>query len=419
MKKEIKYYSHNLNIYCWDKSEIIVKSDKIKNKPFTSKQNKGTIKEYIISNYLIDKSRYKALSNNQIGPRVLIIGPRKSGGVQFSHVILNYALKLGYTPLFCDLDLENEITVPGGIGATLVDHLVPNDLLFDNGISYFFGDVYKKNGENMNWSLYEMQLIELGNACYEKLETDLQNWKRRMNIENKDNINNYLISPKPTLFASGMVVRCPIIDNGEHAENIYKTIIDKYKITNIYVIEDERLKNTFNNIINIIKKNINLELISRLVVDPDLNEEENRQRSIAKYLKGPFGNFGLRQIKLDLNEYKLIKIIPSEISSSMVPLGLKADLKMIFKIYSMKDEEELLNKLVCFVYLDEKEIQELDKEFEKNCNNYIETFAKATVSYFGFIKSFDKENNKITIFCPNDKPMHKYILVGNIKYDNN
>ena len=22
----------------------------------------------------------------------------------------------------------------------------------------------------MNWSLYEMQLIELGNACYEKLE---------------------------------------------------------------------------------------------------------------------------------------------------------------------------------------------------------------------------------------------------------
>lgn len=30
----------------------------------------------------------------------------------------------------------------------------------------------------MNWSLYEMQLIELGNACTEKLEMDLQNWKK-------------------------------------------------------------------------------------------------------------------------------------------------------------------------------------------------------------------------------------------------
>ena len=68
------------------------------------------------------------------------------------------------------MDLDNEISVPGSIGATVVDHLVPNGLLFDNGISYFFGDVYNKNGDNMNWSLYEMQLVELGNACYEKLD---------------------------------------------------------------------------------------------------------------------------------------------------------------------------------------------------------------------------------------------------------
>ena len=418
LKKEIKYSSRNLNIFCWDKSIIKLNSKKIKDKPFPSSQNKGIIKEYIIANYLLDKCRYESLSNNEIGPRILIIGPRKSGGIQFSHVILNYALKLGYTPLFCDLDLENEITVPGGIGATIVDHLVPNDLLFDNSISYFFGDIYNKNEENMNWSLYEMQLSELGNACYEKLEFDLQNWKKMMNIENKDNLNNYILSPKPTLFASGMVVRCPIIDNGEHAENIYKIIISKYKITHIYVIEDEKLKNSFNIIIKNMK-NINLDLISRLVTVTEINEEAKRQQSISKYFKGPFNNFGFKQIKLDLNEYKLIKIIPSEISSSMVPLGLKADLKMIFRKYTIKDEEELVKKLVCFVYLEEKDIQELDKGFETNPNHFLEKFAKATVSYFGFITSIDKENNKITIFCPNDELLHKYILVGNIKYENN
>ena len=237
-----------------------------------------------------------------------------------------------------------------------------------------------------------------------------------MNIENKNNIFN--ISPaKPTLFASGMIVRCPIIDNGEHAENIYKIIIDKYKITNIYVIEDERLKNTFNNIIKN-KININLELISRLVVDANINEEIQRQKSISKYFKGPFNNFGLKQLKLDLNEYRFIKINPSEISLSMVPLGLEADVKMVFKIYTINDNE-LLNKLVCFVYLDEKDIIELDKDFDNHPNHYIEKFAKATVSYFGFITAIDKENNKINVFCPCDQPAHKYILVGNIKYENN
>ena len=84
----------------------------------------------------------------------------------------------------------------------------------------------------------------------------------------------------------------------------------------------------------------------------------------------------------------------------------------------IKDEEELLKKLVCFVYLEEKDIKELDKEFDNDSNHYVEKFAKATVSYFGFITFVDKENNKITICCPFDEPQHKYVLVGNIKYDN-
>ena len=143
------------------------------------------------------------------------------------------------------------------------------------------------------------------------------------------------------------------------------------------------------------------------------------QKKITKYFKGPFNNFGLKQIKLDLKEYKFLRIIPSDISSSMVPIGLSADLKMVFKQYTIKDEEELLNKLVCFVYLEDKDIKELDKEFDNNSNYYIEKFAKATVSYYGFITLIDKVNNRITICCPFDEPQHKYVLVGNIKYDNN
>ena len=376
--------------------------------------------EYIIAHYFIDKLRYIALINNYLGPRILITGSPSCGEKEFCHTLINYSLKLGYTPIYCDLDLDNEISIPGSISASVVDDLVPNDFLFDSAISFFTGTNISNQTENMNWPLYELQLIELGNIIIEKLEYDCTSWKKKMNIlyENKENKISYISPPKPTLFASGLIVNCPMIENDEQGKNIYKTIIEKYKITTIYVIENEKLKNSFK---NIIKNNdeINLELISRLRDDSIVNEELKRQKKITRYFKGPFNNFGLKQIKLDTNKYKFLRIIPSDISSSMVPIGLSADLKMVFKQYTINDEEELLKKLVCFVYLDEKDIKELDKDFDNDPNQYVDKFAKATVSYYGFITLFDRENNKITICCPFDEPQHKYVLVGNIKYDNN
>lgn len=374
--------------------------------------------EYIIAHYFIDKLRYIALTNNYIGPRILITGSPSCGEKEFCHTLINYSLKLGYTPIYCDLDLDNEISIPGSISACVVDDLVPNDFLFDNAISFFTGTNMSNQTENINWPLYEMQLIELGNICIEKLEKDCNTWRKKMNIvnENKENKISYISPPKPTLFASGLIVNCPKIENDEQGINIYKKIIENYKITGIYVIESEKMKNSFKNIIN--NTDINLELISRLSDDSTINEELKRQKKITKYFKGPFNNFGLKQIKLDINKYKLLRIIPSEISSSLVPIGHSADLKMVFKQYTMKDEEELLKKLVCFVYLDEKDIKELDKEFDNDPNHYVDKFAKATISYYGFISLLDKENNKITICCPFDEPQHRYVLVGNIKYDN-
>lgn len=376
--------------------------------------------EYIIAYYFIDKLRYIALTNNYIGPRILITGSPSCGEKEFCHTLINYSLKLGYTPIYCDLDLDNEISIPGSISACVVDDLVPNDFLFDSAISFFTGTNLSNQTENMNWPLYELQLIELGNIIMEKLEQDCNSWKKKMNLlyENKENKISFISPPKPTLFASGLIVNCPMIENDEQGKNIYKTIIEKYKITTIYVIENEKLKNSFKNIIKNNDK-INLELVSRLRDDSIINEELKRQKKITRYFKGPFNNFGLKQIKLDTNKYKFLRIIPSDISSSMVPIGFSADLKMVFKQYTLKDEEELLKKLVCFVYLDEKDIKELDKDFDNDPNHYVDKFAKATVSYYGFITLFDKENNKITICCPFDEPQHRYVLVGNIKYDNN
>jgi len=47
-------------------------------------------------------------------------------------------LKLGWTPLFCDLDLaNNEIGPPGTISCAMVEEPLPNDELISQSISFF------------------------------------------------------------------------------------------------------------------------------------------------------------------------------------------------------------------------------------------------------------------------------------------
>ena len=56
------------------------------------------------------------------GPRVLIVGPPESGKSSLAKVLTAYAVKLGRTPVFVDLDpADNSISVPGTLSACVMD----------------------------------------------------------------------------------------------------------------------------------------------------------------------------------------------------------------------------------------------------------------------------------------------------------
>ena len=402
----------------------------MKGKPFTSNSNVKVMQKTILAHYNINNMRNISLINNEIGPRVLVMSSNNNlVGKSFCHILLNYSLKIGWTPIYCDLDLDNEINIPGCISATVVDHVVPNDFLIDNSISFYTGT--KK--ENLNNFLYENQISELGKLCIQKLEFDLNSWKKSKNLSNDNSKFCFVNSEYPTLYSSGMIINCPslVINDKDRESSIYSTIIRDFQINLIYVIDNEKLFYDLKALINN-NNNISIILIPK-IEGIELNSQYQNymeEQRLSFYFKGTFLNeafedtklnlttllnIKLTEFKLDLEQYKLIQIVSSNVSSDALPIEGSSDLNLVINEYKI-DDDPLLYRIVEIVSLDEKDINDLDAIFEQGKNNFVDLFSKAPVSFFGVIIKVDKNSNSITICSPCNQLEHKYILIGDLKY---
>ena len=415
---EKSFSNRNIIIYFWEDSKITLHSLSLSKDPsYISNRNIDTMREYIVAHYNITQLRFDALTSNQIGPRVLITGSNNCGKTAFCHMMLNYSLKLGWTPIYCDLDLDNEIGLPGSIAATVIDTTIPNDFLIDNSIMLYTGS----KSDELNYYLYESQICEIADICKEKMNYDLLAWKKKMYLNS--NINegkSYVNSEHPTLYASGMIIHCPFIESNIKEKNIYNTIIKEFDINLVYVIDNEKLSLDIKNYCEKLNdKNISVILLSKLS-----GLEQNREyrefveeSKINSYFKGPFLNFKINEIKVSLSTYKLLQVTSSSVTSSVLPIGQSSDLNLIVRQYNI-DDDGLLYRIVAIIALDEKSINELDNGFEDNSisiNRYVDIFAKAPVSFFAVINKIDKSNNTITICGPCIQLVHKYLLIGDLK----
>ena len=124
---------------------------------------------YLNVHSAINQMRMKALKEKRLGPNILVTGSNQSGKSTLCKILVNYSLKLGWTPLLCDLDLNNnEISPPGNISAALVEEPLPNDDLIQTSINFFHG-----NTQPITLEFYERQIGEMAAKVEEKMEADL------------------------------------------------------------------------------------------------------------------------------------------------------------------------------------------------------------------------------------------------------
>lgn len=123
------------------------------------------MEQYINVHSALNALREKALKTKTVGPTALVTGLQSSGKSTLCKILINYSLKLGWTPIYCDLDLnQNDIAPPGNIAAALVEESLPNDDLIQSALCYFHGST-----SPITLEFFDRQVEELAKNVKAKL----------------------------------------------------------------------------------------------------------------------------------------------------------------------------------------------------------------------------------------------------------
>jgi len=94
---------------------------------------------YVNINFALNALREQARLSKQVGPALLITGAQLTGKSTLAKMLTNYSIKLGWKPVFVDLDLNScELTPPGTISAATISETLPCDDIREV-ISFFHG----------------------------------------------------------------------------------------------------------------------------------------------------------------------------------------------------------------------------------------------------------------------------------------
>ncbi|XP_020679215.1 protein CLP1 homolog isoform X4 [Dendrobium catenatum] len=110
------------------------------------------------------RARAKASSNSNVvasqGPRVFVVGPTDSGKSSLCRMLLSWACKQGWKPMFVDLDIgQGSITVPGCIASTPIEMPIDSveGIPLEMPIVYYYGHTTP----SINAELYKVLVKEL------------------------------------------------------------------------------------------------------------------------------------------------------------------------------------------------------------------------------------------------------------------
>ncbi|RKP21191.1 Clp1-domain-containing protein, partial [Rozella allomycis CSF55] len=308
-------------------------------------------------------------------PRILLIG---SGRNTASKILANYAVRMGRSPLYIDLDVTNGSTLfPGTMNAFVLDKVVnvEEGCPSSTPLSYFYG----QTSISTNMRLYKKIIAKMATVLYKKLEQD------------------------EALMDAGMIIIAPKWSDSVGFE-ILQHIIEAYQVTVVAVLGNERLYS------EIIKKNKNegVEVLkvpkSGGVIDRDvIYRRQEMSRQINRYFYKVDNEFTPYSLILNYKDVSVKKISEEFVApTSALPIGATRIVDDI-RVVDVEPSSAMNHMILALSACEQTEDEE----------------AIAISNVFGYmcVTEIDDAKQRMTLLVPCYGKLPKpYILVGNMKW---
>lgn len=118
------------------------------------------MRAYLNCAHIVNNQRKEA-RDQRPGPVVAVVGPPQSGKTSLAKILVNYAIRSGWSPLLVETDVRCSLaSMPGSLSAVQVEVPIEPDegLLADAPLAMFFGHT----AADQNAALYKAQVDRYG-----------------------------------------------------------------------------------------------------------------------------------------------------------------------------------------------------------------------------------------------------------------
>uniref|UniRef100_A0A023F4J3 Protein CLP1 homolog n=2 Tax=Triatoma infestans TaxID=30076 RepID=A0A023F4J3_TRIIF len=325
---------------------------------------------YLNCHACLEQLRIKAEVDSEIkrGPITMVVGPTDVGKSTVCRILLNYAVRMGRTPVFVDLDVgQGQISVPGSVGSVLVERPASVDEGFSQQapLVYHFGhNSIQKNVQVMN-----LIVSKMAEVVHERLQ-----------LNKKANTSGLIINTCGWVKGDGY-------KQVTHAAQAFEVDI-------ILVLDQEKLYNELVRDMPTFVKVVLLPKSGGVVERTKKFRGETRDSRVRQYFYGLKTPLHPHSFDVKFSELKIYKIGAPPLPDSCMPLGMKADDNMT-KLVHVQPGLHLLHHLLAVSFATSPE----DDVITTNIAGYI------------CVTNVDLEMHTVTVLSPQPRPLPDTLLL--------
>ncbi|KAK3592967.1 hypothetical protein CHS0354_023189 [Potamilus streckersoni] len=323
---------------------------------------------YVNMHVALEQMRMNAEKERVRGPRVMVVGPADSGKSTVCRLLLNYAVRIGRTPVFIDLDVgQSDVSIPGTIGALTVERPADVEEGFNQcaPLVFHYGHVTPAT----NLKLYNILVSRIADVVNMKCDAS-----------KKANLSGIIVN-------TGGWVRGAGYDSLKHAAG-------SFEVDLIIVMYEERLYTELKKDMPEFVRLVLLPKSGGVVVRSQSYRGDARERKVREYFYGPRNNLFPHTFEVKFSEVKLFKIGAPTLPDSCLPLGMKSQDNKT-KIVPVQPSTSLVHHVFSV----------------SNANSPEENLIEINVLGFIVMVEINLEKQCFTVLSPSPRPLPKSILL--------